>query len=49
MIANNDIDGVDSCCERSGEHHNEARDTGEKGGNETRPNNVTVNYFIKVD
>ena len=49
MIGDNNIDGVDSTTTQSGDHHNEARDTGEKGGNETRPNNVTVNYFIKVD
>lgn len=49
MVGNNEIDGVDSTTTHSGEHHNDAKQTGEYGGNEVRPNNVTVNYFIKVD
>ena len=49
MIGNNAIDGVDSTTIHSGEHHNEARLTGEFGGDETRPRSVTVNYFIRVD
>ena len=49
MIADNNIDGVDSATILSGEHHNEIRETNKSGGNETRPNCVTVNYFICVD
>lgn len=48
MIENNNVDGVDSTVKRSGEHHNEPRQTGEFGGNEVRPNSVTVNFFIRV-
>jgi hypothetical protein len=48
MIGNNDADGVDSTATHSGEHHNESRETGSYGGNETRPRSVTVNFFIKV-
>ena len=46
MILNNDIDGVDSVTLRSYEHHNETRDTGSAGGNETRPKNAYVNWLI---
>lgn len=49
MIANDNVDGVDSCCIHSGEHHNEARQTGEYGGDEVRPNSVTVNFYIRVN
>lgn len=48
MIYDNNVDGVDSCCLRSGDHHNEGRMTAEAGGDEVRPNSVTVNYFIRV-
>jgi hypothetical protein len=47
MIGNNNIDGVDSTTTHSGEHHNEARQTGATGGNETRPRNVALLYCIK--
>jgi hypothetical protein len=47
MIGNNNIDGVDSVTTHSGEHHNEARQTGASGGNETRPRNVALLYCIK--
>lgn len=48
MIFDNNVDGVDSCCIASGDHHNEPRQTGEYGGDEVRPNSVTVNYFIRI-
>lgn len=47
MIGNNNIDGVDSTTTHSGEHHNEARQTGATGGSETRPRNVALLYCIK--
>lgn len=47
MIGNNNIDGVDSTTTHSGEHHNEPRQTGATGGNETRPRNVALLYCIK--
>ena len=47
MIGNNNIDGVDSTTTHSGDHHNEARQTGATGGNETRPRNVALLYCIK--
>lgn len=49
MVYNNNIDGVDSAKTHSGEHHNEGRVTGARGGGETRPNCVTVNYFICIN
>jgi hypothetical protein len=49
MIGDNSVDGVDSVVEHSGEHHNEGRQTGEFGGDEVRPNSITVNFFIRVD
>lgn len=49
MIFDNNVDGVDSAKQNSYEHHNEDRQTGEYGGNEVRPNSVTINYFVKVD
>jgi len=48
MIGDNNVDGVDSITTHSGDHHNEPRQTGEFGGNEVRPNSVTVNFFIRV-
>lgn len=48
MIGDNNIDGVDSSGVHTGDHHNEPRQTGEFGGNETRPKSVTVNFFIRV-
>lgn len=47
MIGNNNIDGVDSTTTHSGDHHNEPRLTGNKGGKETRPKNINVLYIIK--
>lgn len=49
MKYDNAVDGVDSCCKFSGEHHNESGQTAASGGNEARPNAVTVNYFIKIN
>lgn len=50
MIYNNNIDGVDSAVTHSSEHHNEAVRTGEEGDSiETRPNCVTVNWFICIN
>ncbi len=49
MIGDNNVDGVDSTTTRSGDHHNEARLTGEFGGSETRPRTVIVNFYIRVD
>lgn len=49
MKPDNSVDGVDSCCFPSGEHHNVASQTVASGGNEARPNAVTVNYFIKIN
>jgi len=46
MISNNNVDGVDSTTTHSGEHHNELRATGEKGGKETRPVNAAVQWLI---
>ena len=48
MIHDDAVDGVDSTVTHSGEHHNEARDTGAYGGDEVRPNSVTVNFYIQV-
>lgn len=47
MIGDNNIDGVDSTTTHSGENHNEARQTGAAGGNETRPRNVALLYCSK--
>jgi len=47
MIGNNAIDGVDSTTIYSGDHHNEARDTGATGGSETRPRNIALMAIIK--
>jgi hypothetical protein len=47
MIGNNNIDGVDSTTTHSGENHNEARQTGATGGNETRPRNIALLYCSK--
>jgi len=48
MIQNDAVDGVDSVTTHSFEHRNESRQTGEFGGDEVRPNCVTVNFFICV-
>ncbi|MCP4137757.1 MAG: tail fiber protein, partial [bacterium] len=47
MIGDNNVDGVDSTTTRSGDHHNQGRETGDYGGSETRPKNAYVNYIIK--
>ena len=47
MIGNNNIDGVDSTTTHSGDNHNEPRQTGATGGNETRPRNVALLYCSK--
>lgn len=49
MIADNHVDGVDSTTTNSGEHHRAAAKTLSYGGKETRPNSVTVNYFICIN
>jgi hypothetical protein len=49
MIGDQNVDGVDSTRTHSGDHHNEPRRTGLSGGNETRPNNVAVYYYIKIN
>jgi microcystin-dependent protein len=46
MIGDNNIDGVDSTTKRSGEHHNETRQSSVSGGNETRPINVNVHWLL---
>ena len=48
MIADPNIDGVDSTTTRSGEHHNEHRQTGLFGGSETRPKNVALLFCEKL-
>ena len=47
MIGDNNVDGVDSTTTHSGDHHNEARETGATGGNETRPKNIALIYCVK--
>jgi len=49
MIHNDNIDGIDSAVTHSYEHHNETRETGIIGEAETRPRNVTVNFYIKIN
>jgi len=49
MIADNNIDGVDSTTTFSGEHHNEQRATGLAGGAETRAKNIALYYYIKIN
>jgi microcystin-dependent protein len=48
MIGDNAVDGVDSTTRFSGDHHNQARNTGATGGSETRPRNVAMIYCIKI-
>ena len=47
MIGDNNVDGVDSTTTRSGDHHNQTRNTGAAGGTETRPRNVALMPVIK--
>jgi hypothetical protein len=48
MIGDNNVDGVDSTTTRSGDHHNQQRQTGTAGdANETRPVNVAFLACIK--
>ena len=49
MKPDNEVDGVDSTTTHSFEHRNEPNSTAMSGGNEARPNSVTVNYFIRVN
>jgi hypothetical protein len=49
MIHNNNADGVDSVTTHSFEHRLGPDTTESSGGNESRPNSVTVNYFIKIN
>ena len=46
MIADNNVDGVDSTTTHSGDHHNERRPTEANGGGESRPKNAYVNWLI---
>ncbi|MGJ3702666.1 hypothetical protein [Variovorax sp. AFSI2.2] len=48
MIGDNNVDGVDSTTRRSGDHHNEPRQSNFEGGNETRPINAYVHWLILV-
>ena len=49
MIGDNNVDGVDSTTTRSGDHHNEQRQTGTAGdANETRPVNLAFLACIKT-
>ena len=49
MIGDNDVDGVDSTTTRSGDHHNQQRQTGTAGNaNETRPVNLAFLACIKT-
>lgn len=48
MIGDNNVDGVDSTTVRSGDHHNETRQTAATGGTETRPRNVALLPCIKA-
>ena len=48
MVADNNIDGVDSTTTHSGEHHNESASTTLTGADENRPINIYVNYIIKL-
>lgn len=38
MIGDNNVDGVDSCCVRSGDHHNQPRRSGVTGGGKAHEN-----------
>lgn len=49
MVYDNNVDGVDSTVIHSGEHHNEDKQTGTSGGDEARPKNVAVYYYIRVN
>jgi hypothetical protein len=44
MQGDNNVDGVDSVTNHSGEHHNEQGQVGATGGPETRPKNVALLY-----
>jgi hypothetical protein len=49
MIGDNNVDGVDSSTTRSGDHHNQQRQTGTAGdANETRPVNLPFLACIKA-
>ncbi|HDU8571233.1 TPA: hypothetical protein RG687_001003 [Vibrio parahaemolyticus] len=48
MIADNNIDGVDSATTKSGEHHNQNTNTGVFGDAESRPKNVALLYCEKM-
>jgi microcystin-dependent protein len=51
MIGDNNVDGVDSTTKRSGEHHNEIKQTSvpinAKLSSETRPKNAAVLFLIR--
>lgn len=50
MIGDNNVDGVDSTTVRSGDHHNESRQTGAAGGGKSHNNMqpfVVLNFCIK--
>ena len=49
MVLDNSADGIDSTRTESYEHRTGARTTAATGGLETRPVNVTVNYFICIN
>lgn len=49
MVLQNPVDGVDSVAVNSGEHRTAAGTTDPTGGPETRPSNVTINYFICIN
>lgn len=48
MVADPNVDGVDSTTRRSGDHHNQKRPTEHAGGIESRPKNVALLYCERV-
>ena len=49
MVLQNPVDGIDSATVESSEHRTGAGPTAAMGDPETRPANVTVNYFICIN
>lgn len=49
MVLQNPVDGIDSAGVETFEHRTGAGTTAATGGPETRPANVTINYFICIN
>jgi len=49
MVGDNRVDGVDSTTRRSGDHHNQNKQTGKSGSAETRPQNAAVYYYLRIN